>query len=58
MKKRIEAGEIEQGATVVGILTGNGLKDPETAIEVNKEKPMMTKAEFEDFLRQLKEGEM
>lgn len=58
LKKRIEAGEIEQGATVVGILTGNGLKDPETAIEVNKEKPMMTKAEFEDFLRQLKEGEM
>lgn len=41
IKKRIEAGEIEKGATVVGILTGNGLKDPETAIEVNKDEEML-----------------
>lgn len=56
LKKRIEAGEIEQGATVVGILTGNGLKDPETAIEVNKNEPILSKQEFTSFLKDLQEG--
>ena len=32
IKKRLDAGELEKGTTIVGILTGNGLKDPETAI--------------------------
>lgn len=57
IKKRIEAGEIEKGATVVGILTGNGLKDPETAIEVNKDEEMLSKEQFNDFLKQLQEGQ-
>lgn len=56
IKKRVEAGEIAKGTTIVGILTGNGLKDPETAIDVNKEKPTLTSEQFEVFLNELKAG--
>lgn len=31
--QQVEAGTIEQGTKVVAVLTGNGLKDPQTAIE-------------------------
>lgn len=53
LKKRIESGDIEKGTTIVGVLTGNGLKDPETAIRVNDGKPFMTRAEFEAFVADL-----
>ncbi|PIC62722.1 threonine synthase [Sporosarcina sp. P13] len=56
IKKRLDAGLIEKGTTIVGILTGNGLKDPETAINVNSHKPLMTNEQFDNFLRDLKEG--
>lgn len=56
IKKRLDAGLIEKGTTIVGVLTGNGLKDPETAINVNSDKPMMTNEQFNDFLEELKEG--
>ncbi|ARJ39079.1 threonine synthase [Sporosarcina sp. P21c] len=56
IKKRLDAGLIEKGTTIVGILTGNGLKDPETAINVNAHKPMMTNEQFDNFLKELKEG--
>ncbi|PID13829.1 threonine synthase [Sporosarcina sp. P34] len=56
IKKRLDAGLIEKGTTIVGILTGNGLKDPETAINVNADKPMMTNEQFDNFLKELKEG--
>lgn len=56
IKKRLDAGLIEKGTTIVGILTGNGLKDPETAINVNSHKPMMTNEQFDNFLKELKEG--
>ncbi|MDV6379415.1 threonine synthase [Sporosarcina sp. GW1-11] len=56
IKKRLDAGLIEKGTTIVGILTGNGLKDPETAINVNAHKPLMTNEQFDNFLKELKEG--
>ncbi|MDW0118860.1 threonine synthase [Sporosarcina thermotolerans] len=56
IKKQLDAGLIEKGTTIVGVLTGNGLKDPETAINVNEGKPFLSKEEFEMFLNELKEG--
>ncbi|WP_048601999.1 threonine synthase [Rubeoparvulum massiliense] len=34
VRKQLQSGEIKEGATVVAVLTGNGLKDPNTAIDV------------------------
>ena len=56
MKKQVEAGLLKKGTTVVAVLTGNGLKDPDTAIEVNKEQPMLSREEFEQLLSELKAG--
>lgn len=39
--KQIKSGEIEQGAVVVAVLTGNGLKDPAVAIDTAKIKPVV-----------------
>jgi threonine synthase len=52
----VENGLLKKGSTVVAVLTGNGLKDPDTAIEVNKEKPMMSREQFDAFLSGLKAG--
>lgn len=56
VKKRVEAGEFEQGATVVAVLTGNGLKDPDTAIEVNHDQELLSQTAFEQLLKELKAG--
>ncbi len=37
--KSVENGSIEKGSTVVTVLTGNGLKDPDTAMEVALDQP-------------------
>lgn len=37
--KQVQSGEIKKGAKVVAILTGNGLKDPNTAIDYSSIKP-------------------
>lgn len=39
--KHVKQGIIPKGATVVAVLTGNGLKDPSTAIDVNDVKPIV-----------------
>lgn len=39
--KHVNAGLIAKGSTVVAVLTGNGLKDPSTAIDVNNVKPVV-----------------
>src|SRR5699024_12769407 len=31
--QQVKAGKIEKGSTVVAVLTGNGLKNPQTAID-------------------------
>ncbi|MFC3886697.1 threonine synthase [Bacillus songklensis] len=39
--KHVKQGLIAKGSTVVAVLTGNGLKDPSTAIDVNDVKPVV-----------------
>ncbi len=39
--KHIQNGKIAKGSTVVAILTGNGLKDPNTAIDYSSIKPVL-----------------
>lgn len=56
IKKQVEAGAFEKDATVVAVLTGNGLKDPDTAIEVNQEKALLSQEEFDQLLASLKVG--
>ncbi|MGG0670154.1 threonine synthase [Sporosarcina koreensis] len=56
IKKRLDAGLIEKGTTIVGVLTGNGLKDPETAIQVNESQPFLSREQFDAFLNELKAG--
>ncbi|WP_067841618.1 threonine synthase [Amphibacillus sediminis] len=39
--KALDQGQVDKGATVVCVLTGNGLKDPQTAIEYSDVKPVV-----------------
>ncbi|TFE03355.1 MULTISPECIES: threonine synthase [Jeotgalibacillus] len=54
--KRLKQGEIEKGSTIAAVLTGNGLKDPETAIKVSDLEPKKMKADFEAIRDELKGG--
>jgi threonine synthase len=56
IKKQVESGELQKGSTVVAILTGNGLKDPETAISVNEHKAFLVPEDMERFWEDLKKG--
>lgn len=56
IKKQVENGLLKKGSTVVAILTGNGLKDPETAISVNEDKPFLVPEDMERFWEDLKKG--
>ncbi len=56
VKKRVESGQLAKGSTVVAVLTGNGLKDPDTAIDVNKNKALMSREAFDQLLDELKAG--
>lgn len=56
IKKQVENGMLEKGSTVVAILTGNGLKDPETAISVNQHKALLVPEDMERFWEELKKG--
>ncbi|WP_101773849.1 threonine synthase [Peptostreptococcus faecalis] len=48
--KSVANGEIKKGSTVVSILTGNGLKDPGTCLELSK-KPKTIPGTLEDVLK-------
>src|SRR5690606_739740 len=39
--KQVRSGEIKKGSRVVAVLTGNGLKDPNIAIEATSIKPVV-----------------
>ncbi|WP_174728332.1 threonine synthase [Mesobacillus harenae] len=39
--KLIQSGQIQKGSKIVAVLTGNGLKDPSTAIDSNTIKPVV-----------------
>lgn len=41
LKKQLESGEIKKGSKVVAVLTGNGLKDPNTAIDTATIEPVV-----------------
>ncbi len=56
IKKQVENGMLQKGSTVVAILTGNGLKDPETAISVNEHKAFLVPEDMESFWEDLKKG--
>ncbi|CEG22187.1 Threonine synthase [Planococcus massiliensis] len=56
IKKQVESGMIEKGSTVAAVLTGNGLKDPETAISVNEHKAQLVPEDMERFWEDLKKG--
>lgn len=56
VKKQVENGSLKKGTTVVAVLTGNGLKDPDTAIEVNKDEALLSREQFNQLLSELKAG--
>jgi threonine synthase len=41
LQKQLKSGEIKKGSKVVAVLTGNGLKDPTTAVETSMIKPVL-----------------
>lgn len=49
----VKNGDIKKGSTVVAILTGNGLKDPDTCLK-NSEKPVTIDANVESVLDLIK----
>ncbi|TGB01681.1 threonine synthase [Halobacillus salinus] len=49
MIKQVKAGTIPQGSKVVHVLTGNGLKDPVTAIDTSPVKPTVIENDFHEF---------
>ncbi|MBB6450203.1 threonine synthase [Geomicrobium halophilum] len=58
LRKKISAGDIEKGSTVVCVLTGNGLKDPATALDTNEISPVRIPNETASFLSRLHKEEM
>ncbi|MFC4387154.1 threonine synthase [Gracilibacillus marinus] len=51
--KKLEQGKVEKGATVVTVLTGNGLKDPNTAIDYSEVKPTVLPNEEEVVMNEI-----
>ncbi|KGA95852.1 threonine synthase [Alkalihalobacillus alcalophilus ATCC 27647 = CGMCC 1.3604] len=56
LRKQIESGEIKKGSKVVCVLTGNGLKDPSTAMDTVAVKPVVLPNNEEAFLSHIKGG--
>ena len=56
IQKQVESGNLPKGSTIVAVLTGNGLKDPETAISVNEYKAQLVPEDMERFWEDLKKG--
>ena len=52
--KQVETGEIKQGSRVVAVLTGNGLKDPTTAVEYGDIKPVVLPTDEAKILDHIK----
>lgn len=52
--KQLQTGEIKKGSTIVAILTGNGLKDPNTAIDSSPIKPIVLPNDEEAVARHIK----
>lgn len=54
--KQVKSGEIKQGSKVVAVLTGNGLKDPNTAIDISQIKPVTLDADEDQILEHLEKA--
>lgn len=52
--KKAKAGFFKEGSKVACVLTGNGLKDPDTAIKVGKQ-PKVIPAEFDAVVKAIGE---
>lgn len=52
--KHLKQGLIKEGSQVVAVLTGNGLKDPNIAIDVSEIKPLVLPNDEKAVLEQLK----
>ena len=48
--KQLKTGEIQKGSCIVAILTGNGLKDPHTAVETSAIEPVVLPSDEEAIL--------
>ncbi len=51
--KKLKAGKVEKGSTVVTVLTGNGLKDPDTAIDYSQIKPTVLPNDEEVIMNEI-----
>ncbi|MFN7251824.1 MAG: threonine synthase [Anaerobacillus sp.] len=56
LMKQLKSGEIKKGAQVVCVLTGNGLKDPTTAMSTIAVKPTVLPNDESVFLEQIRGG--
>ncbi|WP_144610059.1 threonine synthase [Bacillus altitudinis] len=54
--KQVKSGEIKPGSKVVAVLTGNGLKDPNTAIDISHIKPVTLDADEDQILEHLEKA--
>ncbi|MCY7436053.1 threonine synthase [Bacillus pumilus] len=54
--KQVKSGEIKPGSKVVAVLTGNGLKDPNTAIDISQIKPVTLDAYEDQILEHLEKA--
>ncbi|MEY2240381.1 threonine synthase [Bacillus altitudinis] len=54
--KQVKFGEIKPGSKVVAVLTGNGLKDPNTAIDISHIKPVTLDADEDQILEHLEKA--
>ncbi|QHQ75178.1 threonine synthase [Bacillus pumilus] len=53
---QVKSGEIKRGSKVVAVLTGNGLKDPNTAIDISQIKPVTLDADEDQILEHLEKA--
>lgn len=56
LMKQLKSGDIKKGAQVVCVLTGNGLKDPTTAMNTISVKPTVLPNDEDAFLEQIRGG--
>ncbi|UYO35088.1 threonine synthase [Bacillus zhangzhouensis] len=54
--KQVKSGDIKPGSKVVAVLTGNGLKDPNTAIDISQIKPVTLDADEDQILEHLEKA--
>lgn len=52
--KQVKSGEIPKGSKVVAVLTGNGLKDPNTAVDISEIKPVTLPTDEDSILEYVK----